>query len=114
MDNIITKFGRPRTMKDLVARDIRASLLRGKKLHNLGLYGDGSRSPEDLLLPNKDVPIECISKDLWGINLESCDSDEYDTWCMNYADAFDKYQLEWDKQVKSLFHPSRNYYSEVI
>jgi hypothetical protein len=89
-------------MRELVSRDIRAKLDRGVKPHELGLYSDGSCSPEDLLLPNEDVPVKFISEELWGVNLESCFSDEYDEWCMIYADAFSAYQIEWDKQVRSL------------
>lgn len=102
MNEIITKSGRPKTIRGLVSRDIRVKLDRGVKPHELGLYSDGSRSPEDLLLPVKDVPMECISEDLWGVDLETCFSDEYDEWCMCYSDAFYKYQMEWDKQVKSI------------
>ena len=89
-------------MRELVSRDIQAILAQGVKSHELGLYGDGSRSPEKLLLPNKDVPKECISEYLWGVDLEASSSDEYDEWCQCYCDAFLNYQTEWDKQVKSI------------
>lgn len=107
MNEIIAKFGRPKTIRELVSRDIRAKLDRGVKPHELGLYSDGSRSSENLLLPIKDVPVECISEDLWGVDLEDCFSDEYDELCMCYSDAFDKYQMEWDKQVRSILKFNR-------
>jgi hypothetical protein len=102
MGKIITKFGRVKTIRALVSRDIRIKLDRGIKPHKLGLYADGSCSSENLLLPNDDVPVECISEDLWGIDLDSCFSDEYDEWCINYSNAFDAYQLEWDRQVRRM------------